>query len=195
MRPKIRMQPSCHMGLVHQPAWSATPIGQRQIDVYGYCQTWVDRWGAEGVERAWLCPDRPPTLRGALMCRALPGMGSLLTGHRARHTPTTAPLPNNPVWFTSLSSSHTSSLGSFCRSPSLLSSFTLLSNWVQIFHLPTCADSQFFDPTIGSKTRLVSSPALLFLTAPKKSFNIHFSLLFQTVLKINFKIFLLDPVI
>lgn len=36
---------------------------------------------------------------------------------------------------------------------------------------------------------------LLFLTAPKKSLNIHFSLLFQTVLKINFKIFLLDPVI
>lgn len=36
---------------------------------------------------------------------------------------------------------------------------------------------------------------LLFLTAPKKLLNIHFSLLFQAVLKINFKIFLLDPVI
>jgi hypothetical protein len=55
-------------------------------------------------------------------------------------------------------------------------------------------NSKIPDPTISSKMGPVSS-SMIISDSPKETLNIHFSLLFQTVLKINFKIFLLDPVI
>lgn len=175
------------------PAWAPPLSANWQIDVYGYWPGPGLIGGVEGWERAWLCPDRPIHTASPHMCRALPGMGSL---HRDIEHGTHPPQhlsPQQPSVGSLPSPAHNSLLilGSFVAP--FPSSFTLLSNWVQIF-ISNLRRLSILDPTIGSKHSGLSLLPLLFLTAPKKSFNIHFSLLFQTVLKINFKIFL-DPVI
>lgn len=175
-------------GLVQQPEWWR--------DGHGYCpeRGW---WG--GWERGWMCPDNPFPLRGHPVWHAPPGMGSLiLTEDRARHTLITVPLS----WHSSgrchiFSSPHSSAyllmLGSWAAS-SPFCSLTFLKNWRAELPLQSALTLNSLIPPSAARRGLSLLP-LLFLTAPKKSLNIQFSLLFQTVLKINLKMFLLDPVI
>lgn len=187
MRPKIRMQPSCHMGLFNTQLGAPLPSANWQIDVYGY-------WPGHGLmgggwEREWMCPDRPiPTARSpscSRLCQEC-GLVSQNTEHGTHHS-TSSPTTQRG------SSSYLLILGSLAAS-SPFSSFTFLNNWSAELHLqPTQTLNSLILPS-AARPGLSLLPLLL-LTAPKKSLNIHFSLLFQTVLKINFKIFLLDPVI
>lgn len=194
MRPKIRMQPSCHMGLFISQLGAPLPSANWQIDVYGY---WLGPGligGGWGVERAWLCPDRPIHTARSPSCAGLCQEWGLFSQNIEHGThPPQHLSPTTQRGFTSLSSSHLLILGSFAA-PFPFSSFTLLSNWSADLHLQPAQTLNSLIRPSAARPGLSLLP-LLFLTATKKSFNIHFSLLFQTVLKINFKIFLLDPVI
>lgn len=193
MRPKIQMQPSCHMGLFNSQLGAPLLSANWQIDIYGYWPGHGLMGGGSGVgERmdvSWLAH---PHCEEPLMHQALPGMGSLLTGHRARHSPQYLS-PTTQHGFTSPSSSYLLILASLAAS-SPFSSFIFLNNWSAELHLQPAQTLNSLTLPSAARPGLSLLP-LLFLTAPKKSLNIRFSLLFQTVLKINFKIFLLDPVI
>lgn len=142
----------------------------------------------------------PPPLRAQPVQHILPGKGSKSSQNQITAHPSLCLFPNTPPCHATslplpfpLSSSYLLTPASFATSFPFCS-LPFLKNWSAELHLQSALTLNSLILPSAASLGLSLLP-LLFLTAPKKSLNIHFSLLFQTVLKINFKIFLLDPVI
>lgn len=159
MRPKTWIQSSCHMGLFNSQPWA--PLQPAN---------WIDWWiwllvrRGVGARMGVSTQTHPHCLN--TLCGTLPQeQGSLiLTEYRAQPTPITVPLPEHRskgchLFSSLLSGSYLLMLAS-CAAPFPFCSLTFLKNWCKASST-ICTDFKFPDPTISSKTGLVSSPIII----------------------------------